>query len=122
MSSATLPEMILHAGEVNTWTLDILQSDGTAMDLSGCTVYFTAKKTEQDADSDAYILIEQASHTDAANGETTIDIDLSGVGDRIKIFGDVWIADLWVKDSADNIIPQGLIKVTVKTAVRRSFS
>lgn len=114
--------MILYAGEDTTWTVDVVQSDGTAMDLTGCTVYFTAKKTAQDADSDAYVAIAQTSHSDAENGETTLDIDLSGVGERILSLGDTWTGDIWVKDSAGQIIPQGLIKVTVKPAIRKSFA
>lgn len=119
--SDTLPEMILYAGEYTTWGVTVTDSDGAALDLTGSTVYFTAKRNLGEADSTAIIDIQQTSHTDAAGGLTTLQIDLRSVGERMLSKGDSLTGDIWVKDSAGSITPQGLIKVTVKPAATKAF-
>lgn len=120
--SDVLPEMILYAGEVNDWSITVTETDGTAYDLTGCTIHFTAKQDLTSADADAVIDISQASHSDAAGGLSTLPIDLSSVSDRIKSKGATLEGDIWVVDASSNKIPQGLITVTVKPAATKTFS
>lgn len=47
-------------------------SDGTAFDLTGCTVYFVAMIDPEDAIASAIINHSWATHTDATAGETTM--------------------------------------------------
>ena len=119
--SDSLPEMILYAGEYTTWGVTVTDVDGGALDLTGATVYFTAKQSLTEADSTAVIDIAQTSHTNAAGGLTTLQIDLRSVGERMLSNGDTLTGDIWVKDSAGSITPQGLIKVTVKPAATKTF-
>jgi len=50
------------------------QENGVASDLTGCTVFFTAKPalTNDTGDTTAVITVEVTSHTDPTNGITTI--------------------------------------------------
>ncbi len=52
----------------------VLTNDGVAVDLTGSSVYFTAKPalTDDDNDSTAVIAVEVTVHTDPTNGKTVI--------------------------------------------------
>lgn len=62
--------------------LPVYQSDdvslaldfGVGYDLTGTTIYLTAKRTEAAADADEIFRVSQASHTDAVNGKSTVKI------------------------------------------------
>lgn len=79
MASRNMPIELVRgaAGNINLTLTDV---DATPIDLTGATVVFAVKKKEktlQAYDGDqatAEILIEQTVHTDAPNGETTIEV------------------------------------------------
>lgn len=48
--------------------------DGSVLDITGATVFFTVKKRFTDSDDSAIISINVTSHDDSANGLTHIDI------------------------------------------------
>ncbi len=55
--------------------------DGQKLNITGYTFQFTAKQSVNDADADAAISIDWSTHTDAANGETLLDIPPSATKD-----------------------------------------
>lgn len=56
--------------------------DGTALDLTGCTVYFTAMTDPEASINSAIIKQSWSSHTDPTNGETsmTLPADTTNAG------------------------------------------
>jgi len=64
-------------GDDKTYELSVVDSDGTAVNLTGCTLKFTVKRYRTDAYTDAKIKKTSASEaeikiTDAAAGEAEI--------------------------------------------------
>jgi len=49
--------------------------NGTAEDITGWTIYFTAKEEMSDSDSAAVISKKITTHTDAVNGKSTIELE-----------------------------------------------
>lgn len=88
------------------------QHDGTAEPLTGATVFFTVKSNEFDTDaSDATAVIAKtvASHTNAAAGETEIELTPT---DTYKTPGR-YFYDLRVKESNGRVykVDEGTIKI-----------
>lgn len=52
-------------------------ADGTAYDLTGCTIYFVVKADPTDAIADAIISYSWSSHTSPTAGETTMTLPAS---------------------------------------------
>jgi hypothetical protein len=106
-----------------TWTrgdsgrLDVTvkQSDGTAYDLTGATLFLTVKTALTDADSAAVIRKEVTNHDDAEEGESHFDLlttDNATAGTRFY--------DVQVKDSANKVYTLfgGLWKVLADVTTR----
>jgi hypothetical protein len=108
-----------------TWTrgdsgrldVTVTQSDGTAYNLTSCTLFLTVKNALTDADSVAVIRKEVTSHNDATAGESHFDLlttDNATAGTRFY--------DVQLKDSANKIFTlfggvwRVLADVTVRTA------
>jgi hypothetical protein len=108
-----------------TWTrgdsgrldVTVTQSDGTAYNLTGATLFLTVKNALTDADSAAVIRKEVTSHHDATAGESHFDLlttDNATAGARFY--------DVQLKDSANKIFTlfggvwRVLADVTVRTA------
>tara|TARA_R110000744_G_scaffold348451_1_gene454045 strand:- start:70 stop:450 length:381 start_codon:yes stop_codon:yes gene_type:complete len=92
-----------------------------AIDLTGSTVYFTAKVALSDLDADAVFTEVITAHTDAAGGLTVIDLDLSGEPLATFSVGRELFAEVVLKDSSGNITNQGVYKLKINPAVRRAF-
>jgi hypothetical protein len=60
------------SGDDVTLNLTFKDSVGVAINITGYTVYFIAKRNKYDADAIAVISKAITSHTDAANGQTQI--------------------------------------------------
>ena len=71
------------------------------IDLSGATVYFTVKTSDDTSTTDDSAIIQKqtSTHDDAANGITHI--DLSGTDTRID--PDVYVFDIQLKDSSGKV-------------------
>lgn len=71
------------------------------MDLTGCTVFFTAKPTISDAvdDSDATIEVTVTEHDDPTNGITTIPLSSSDT----NVAPGTYYYDIQIKDGDGNI-------------------
>lgn len=74
-------------------------SNGSAIDITGYTVWFTVKERESDIDANAIIQKEVTSHSDPTNGETTIDLTNSDMDINPKTY----YYDIQWKDTNDKI-------------------
>jgi hypothetical protein len=85
-------------GDSGRLDVTVTQSDGTAYDLTGCTLFLTVKNALTDADSAAVIRKEVTSHDDATAGESHFEIattDNATAGVRFY--------DVQLKDSTNKI-------------------
>lgn len=69
-------QIVMRRGDTPEWDIEIFEADGTTpFDLTGCTVWLTAKRLITDADADAIFQLTTTAGTititDAANGECT---------------------------------------------------
>ena len=89
-------------GDDEAITVTFKDEDGVAIDITGYTVFFTIKKRpdEDSDDSDAIFKATITSHTDPANGITTIDIPRDTMAD---IEARRYVYDLQLKDTSDKI-------------------
>lgn len=86
-------------GDDQSLDLTIKNADGSAFNLTDCTVYFTVKKRFHDSDTDAIIKKDVTVHTNAAGGLTTV--ELTKTDTTIDARKYLW--DIQVKDSSDKI-------------------
>lgn len=98
----------VYRGDDRTYTLTFKDDDAVAIDITGCTVYFTVKEYDTDADSDAKITKTVTSHTDAANGITQVSLSDSDTDLTVKNY----FYDIQLKDSA------GLITTCAKDSFK----
>ena len=61
-------------GDTEDITVTMKDNDGNALDLTGATVWFTAKRHLNDSDAQAIIQKQVTSHTNAVAGETVISL------------------------------------------------
>jgi len=74
------PEVVnleLTEADDEEFTITYNDSDGNTQDISGWTFWMTVKRDRQDDDADAVFQKTVTTHTDAANGKTTIPIAAS---------------------------------------------
>lgn len=76
-----------------------ITEDGAAKDITGWTVFFTAKKKLSDTDAEAIIQKDITSHTDAANGITHIILDQDDTDQAIGTYK----CDIQVLDDSSKI-------------------
>jgi hypothetical protein len=104
-------------GDSGRLDVTVTQSDGTAYDLTGSTLFLTVKNALTDADSAAVIRKEVTAHDDATAGESHFEIlttDNATAG--VRFF------DVQLKDSDNKIFTlfgglwRVLADVTVRTA------
>lgn len=114
-----MPTLTLTAGQKCPLPLTFAQPDGSPLDLTGATVYLTAKRSTEDADAEAVLDLWQDDHEDAAAGRTSLPVDLSDVPDQWFSAGVRLTASLWVEDSLGHRIPYGNLAVEVQPSVRR---
>lgn len=87
-------------GDTSSITVNLTQSDGTALDLTNATVFFTVKNDIDDVDDDALISKDITSHVDEEAGQTLIAL----TSDDTSIDAGNYVWDIQVKDSTDQII------------------
>jgi hypothetical protein len=71
---STQPDLTWTRGDSGRLDVTVKESDGTAYDLTGATLFLTVKNALTDADSDAVIRKEVTSHDDAEEGESHFDL------------------------------------------------
>lgn len=103
---ASLPTLSVVRGTDFDIPLEFRQPSGAPLDISGCTVFVTAKKKPDDdaTDAAAVFKVDVSVHTDAANGKTVArgvpadtlaskpgeyeyDIELRDASNRVTSFG-----------------------------------
>lgn len=87
----------------DTTSIDFTLTDGgTPVDLTGSTVFFTAKPalTNDVSDNTAVISVEVTSHTDPTAGETSIPLTASDT----DVTPGEYYYDIQIKDATTNII------------------
>jgi len=101
-----------------TYTLTFTNSNGTAYDLTDCTVFMTVKRSQEDSDDEAVISKTVTSHTDPTSGITTIALTPTDT----DIEEGRYYFDIQLKTSAGEIktVTKGLFKVTQDITVRTS--
>lgn len=97
-------------GDSTTIETTFTNDDGSVIDLTGATVYFTVKKKQGDVDDDALIKKDVTTHVDAANGVTAIELTASDTD--IEVGEHVW--DLQIKYVNGNVqsTSAGIVEVS----------
>ncbi len=105
------------AGNDVTVRLTLANDDGTPIDLTGSTLFMTAKRRPADSDDDAIFKKTWTEHADATAGVTE-----AGIGrEEISEVGR-WVADIQIKDAGGKVrtLAKGFVvinqKVTTRTA------
>lgn len=70
-----------------------ITDDGVAKDITGWTLFFTAKRRLSDPDSEAAIAKEVTQHTDAENGITHIVLTPDDTSDVGNLKADIQVVD-----------------------------
>jgi hypothetical protein len=72
--NSTSADLTWTRGDSGRLDVTVKESDGTAFDLTGCTLFLTVKNALTDADSAAVIRKEVTSHDNAASGLSHFDL------------------------------------------------
>lgn len=110
-------ELEIYRGDDHSFTINVTDSAGSAIDITGYTFYFTLKRDETDdlADSEALISKTITTHSDPTNGVTTISLSDSDT----NIPPAVYFYDFQMKDSSGNIYTIVRSTLTIKSDVTR---
>jgi hypothetical protein len=115
--TATNADLCWTRGDSGRLDVTVTQSDGTAYDLTGATLFLTVKNALTDADSAAVIRKEVTSHDDAEAGESHFEIlTTDNATSGVRFY------DVQLKDSANKIFTlfggvwRVVADVTVRTA------
>lgn len=73
-ADAPTRDFVFDQGDDEPFQITRQNDDGTAKDITGYTFWLTIKSSKEDSDADAVVQKTVTSHTDAVNGETTIDL------------------------------------------------
>jgi len=82
-------------GDSKNYKLILTDNSGNPIDLTGKTVIFTVKKSENDDDSNAKIQKVITTHTDPVNGKTEISL----LPDDTELEPDTYIFDIQLSDN-----------------------
>lgn len=80
-------------GDDQVITLTFVDENDDPVNLTGSTVFFTAKKNRTDADTSAIIKIEQATHISPLEGKTEITIT-NAISEALAIGDYFWDAQI----------------------------
>jgi hypothetical protein len=113
--TSTNADLCWTRGDSGRLDVTVTQSDGAAYDLTGCTLFLTAKNSLTDADSAAVIRKEVTTHDAPESGESHFeilttdnatagvrfyDVQLKDADNKIfTLFGGIWkvLADVTVR-------------------------
>lgn len=87
--------MVIKRVKGDTYNLDVKfeSAEGTDIDLTGCTVFFTVKRAYEDVDSLAIINKTITSHTAPTTGNTSVSFNASDVDVEGEFYYDFKIKD-----------------------------
>ena len=108
----------IRRGDSKALIINVLDSTGTAIDITGYTFFFTVKADNTDADVSALISVTQTSLTDPTNGTTTISLSSTDTDIAIGLH----FYDIQMKDGSGNIttLVSGIFEIKQDTTVRTS--
>jgi len=112
MSCTDSSILTLTAGQVSAVPIEFSNADGSPVDLTGATVHLVGKASFGDAET--LLEIEQATHVDAAAGETTLPVDLSAAPAAWFSDGARFAASLWIVDAQDQVVPWGNLTILIE--------
>lgn len=106
------PDIFIIRGDTASINLEVPE-----IDLTGCTVFFTAKAAFDDdvTDAAAVIAVETTSHTDPEAGETTINLSPADT----TVTPGIYYYDIQVKDGSGNITSIAARKLQIFADVTR---
>jgi hypothetical protein len=87
----TAPTITIKTGEVKSAVVTCRSQDGLAVNLTGCTIELVAKRSIQEADSAAFLTAETTTHTNAAAGITSLQINASEIQYEVRGVYDITI-------------------------------
>lgn len=91
------------------------KEEGSTIDLTGCTLYFTVKTKKTDTDITALIAKTITSHTEATSGITTVSLSTT---DTDKTIGTYYVGiEYKDADNKNHLIAEGLFTVLRPTRV-----
>lgn len=115
-----MADLNLIRGDTKTITLIYQDNSGTAIDITGYTVFFTIKTDPDDdsIDSNAIIMKNIISHTNPTNGTTLISLSNTDT----DIDPGLYVADIQIKDINSNITSSNKFSVSVSRDITRRTS
>jgi len=110
--------MYVYKGDDKTWTLNIKNSSGSAVDITGWTIFFTAKTNKTDTDDNAIIKKEVSTHTNPTQGISSLTLTNSDTNVTAKTY---WY-DIQAVDGSNNVHTFGVGQFEVKQDVTTRVS
>lgn len=108
-----------YRGDTREYTLTFVDGDGTAIDISEWTIFFTMKEKESDADGAAAIKkdITPSMHSNPESGETKFTLEAS---DTNALQGRKYYFDIQAKKANGDIITvmKGRVRVLIDVTRR----
>ena len=92
-------------------------ADGAAIDITGYTLFLTAKPAidADTGDAEAVISAEVTSHSDAVNGESIFTLTAAETTQTPAIY----LADVQVKNTGGSIVSSSLFNLVIKPDITR---
>lgn len=102
-------------GDTKTWTLYFYDENGGYVDITGYTIFFTAKTNPSDVDASAIISKTITSHSNPTSGETTISLTTTDTANVASL-----VFDIQVKTATGDIytILEGTLNISKDVTLR----
>lgn len=112
-------DLSIYEGEDKTWTVTILDSDSSPVDITNYTFLFTVKSHRTDLDENAIIKKEITSHSNPTGGVTQITINST---DTVNLSGDYLYDYQWVDASSKRKVVLKKANFVVEQRIGDDFS
>jgi hypothetical protein len=106
--------LIIKTGRDQTLNFKFANDNGTAINLTGATVYVVAKSDAAQADAAALFARKITSHATPLQGITTTPFTAAQTSEWAP--GN-YVMEVTIKDSADKLVDAGETKLTVRRAI-----
>lgn len=112
-------DLDIYEGEDKVWTVTILDSSGTPIDITGYTFLFVVKNKLTDSDGNALIYKEITTHSDPTNGVTEITLTSDDTNNKS---GNYFYDYQWLDTSADRRVVLKNANFEIEQRVGDAFS
>jgi len=114
-SPITQKILYIKRGDTKSYTLKFRDEDGNAVDITGWTIFFTAKNKIDDVDDDAVIKKTITDHTDPTDGETQITLTSTDTAAVASL-----VYDIQYKTSGGQIktVIEGFLEISKDVTIR----